>query len=81
LILVFWGTVVIGMIDNLVYPILVGNRLRQHTVVAFLAIVGGVALFGTSGLVLGPVLVSLTAFLMETWRKRTADGRTAEEGG
>jgi predicted PurR-regulated permease PerM len=79
LILVVWGTVVIGLIDNLIYPILVGNRLRQHTVIAFFAIVGGIALFGTSGLVLGPVLVSLTAFLLETWRRRTADGRTADE--
>jgi predicted PurR-regulated permease PerM len=53
--------------------------MRLHTVVAFFAIVGGIVLFGASGLVLGPVLVSLTTFLLETWRRRTADGRTADE--
>jgi predicted PurR-regulated permease PerM len=79
LILIAWGTIVIGLIDNLIYPILVGNRMRLHTVVAFFAIVGGIVLFGASGLVLGPVLVSLTTFLLETWRRRTAAGRTADE--
>lgn len=78
LILVTWGLIVIGLIDNLVYPMLVGNRLRQHTVVAFLAIVGGIAVFGASGVVLGPVVVSLTAFLLEIWRRRTEVDRAAE---
>jgi hypothetical protein len=32
LILTGWGAVIIGGIDNLLYPILVGNRLRLHTV-------------------------------------------------
>jgi predicted PurR-regulated permease PerM len=79
LILVAWGTIVVGLIDNLIYPILVGNRLRQHTVIAFLAIVGGIAVFGASGLILGPVVVSLTEFLLETWRRRTEGGDAAEE--
>ena len=79
LILTGWGTIAIGLIDNLVYPILVGNRLRQHTVIAFIAIVGGIAVFGASGIVLGPVVVSLTEFLLETWRRRTEGGRAAEE--
>ena len=79
LILVAWGTIVVGLIDNLIYPILVGNRLRQHTVIAFLAIVGGIAVFGASGLILGPVVVSLTVFLLETWRRRTESGGVAEE--
>jgi predicted PurR-regulated permease PerM len=78
LLLVAWGTIVIGLIDNLLYPILVGNRLRQHTVLTFLAIVGGLSVFGASGIVLGPVVVSLTFFLLEVWRSRTAGGQAAE---
>jgi predicted PurR-regulated permease PerM len=78
LILVAWGTIVIGLIDNLLYPILVGGRLGQHTVIAFLAIIGGITVFGACGLVLGPVVVSLTLFLLETWRRRTRSGQAAE---
>jgi predicted PurR-regulated permease PerM len=76
--LVAWGMIAIGLIDNLIYPILVGNRLRQHTVITFLAILGGLAVFGASGIVLGPVVVSLTFFLLEVWRNRTTGGRAAE---
>lgn len=71
LVLTAWGTIVVGLVDNLVYPMLVGNRLRQHTVIAFFAIIGGLTVFGATGIVLGPVLVSLTLFLLETWRRRT----------
>jgi predicted PurR-regulated permease PerM len=68
--LVAWGVCVIAMIDNLLYPVLVGNRLNQHTVISFIAIVGGITLFGAAGIVLGPVLIEFTFSLMEIWRRR-----------
>jgi predicted PurR-regulated permease PerM len=77
-ILTVWGTVFIGLIDNLLYPILVGKRLRQHTLVAFFAIVGGLTIFGASGLVLGPVIVTITAALIDIWWRRTARGHAAD---
>jgi predicted PurR-regulated permease PerM len=70
LILVAWGAVAIGCIDNLLYPILVGNRLKLHTVAAFFSILGGVILFGAPGLLLGPLTVTVTVFLLELWRIR-----------
>ena len=77
LILTVWGTVVIGLIDNLLYPILVGKKLRLHTALVFIAIVGGLALFGGSGLILGPVVLAMTDALIEIWRRRTAAGNAA----
>jgi predicted PurR-regulated permease PerM len=79
LILIVWGTVIVGLIDNLLYPILVGKRLRLHTVPVFFAIVGGLAVFGAAGLILGPVVLALTNAILEIWRRRTAGGRPAEE--
>ncbi|MBC7625528.1 MAG: AI-2E family transporter [Aeromicrobium sp.] len=70
LILSAWGTFVVGTIDNLVRPILVGNRLKLHTVLAFMAVVGGLILFGAAGLILGPVILTVTLVLLETWRSR-----------
>ena len=78
LILTAWGTVVIGLIDNLLYPMLVGNRMRMHTVPVFIAIVGGLAVFGASGLVLGPVILALTFAALEIWKRRTSYGKAAE---
>jgi predicted PurR-regulated permease PerM len=78
IVLVGWGLSVIAVIDNLLYPFIVGNRIHQHTVVTFLAIVGGVTLFGGTGIILGPVIVTLTFFLLDVWRNRTSAGRPAE---
>ena len=69
--LTVWGLVVVGTIDNLLYPILVGNRLKLHTVLAFIAVVGGLILFGPAGLILGPVVLTVTMVLLEIWTERT----------
>ena len=77
-ILVGWGAVAIGLIDNLLYPMLVGRRLRFHPLPVFFSIVGGLALFGAAGLVLGPITLSVTAALLDLLRRRTSGGRTAD---
>jgi predicted PurR-regulated permease PerM len=40
IILFLWGGLVVSSIDNLLYPMLVGNRLKLHTVPAFISLVG-----------------------------------------
>ena len=67
IILVLWGTLVVGTVDNLLRPILVGSRLKLHTLLAFMSVVGGMVLFGSSGLILGPVMLTITLFLISLW--------------
>ena len=76
LLLTAWGGIVIALIDNVIYPILVKDRLRLHTVPVFIAMLGGLVVFGTAGVVLGPVVLVLTFALIEIWRRRVhpADG-------
>jgi predicted PurR-regulated permease PerM len=91
LVLTLWGMLVVGTIDNLLRPILVGKRLRLHTVLAFISVVGGLLLFGPAGLILGPVTLTVTVVLLDVWHKRTvppvvpddaeALGRFETEGG
>lgn len=64
------GSLIISTLDNLLYPMLVGVQLRQHTVSIFLSLLGGVWLFGASGLVLGPVLFCVAESLLEIWKQR-----------
>jgi predicted PurR-regulated permease PerM len=66
------GSLVIRLIINIVYPVLVRNRLRAPSVTIFIALLGGVVLFGWSGLVLGPVIVTATGALLEICAKRFA---------
>jgi predicted PurR-regulated permease PerM len=77
-ILVAWGALAIGLIDNILYPMLVGQRLRFHPLPVFFSIVGGLGLFGAAGLVLGPVTLAVTAALLELLRRRTSGGRAAD---
>jgi predicted PurR-regulated permease PerM len=73
ILLTLWGTLVVGLVDNVLYPILVGRRLMLHTVPSFIAVVGGLVLFGTSGIVLGPIIVAGAQTLLEIWRARVVD--------
>jgi predicted PurR-regulated permease PerM len=77
--LVAWGTIVVGTIDNVLYPIFVGKRLRLHTLPVFIAIVGGLSVFGTAGVVLGPLVLALLMAIIEVWKQRTRAGQSAEE--
>ena len=77
LILFLWGLIVVANIDTVLRPILVGNRLKLHTALVFISVVGGVMLFGPAGLILGPVVFTITAVLLEIWRGRTAAASAA----
>ena len=68
-ILVAWGVVVIGSIDNVLSPKLVGRRARLHELLIFFAVLGGLQVFGVLGLVLGPVVVAMTLALIEMARE------------
>lgn len=70
LILGLWGAVVIGLVDNWLYPILVGQKLKLHTTLAFISTVGGLVVFGPPGLILGPIVLTVTLFLLRIWQDR-----------
>ncbi|WP_049831941.1 AI-2E family transporter [Bradyrhizobium japonicum] len=72
IVLTIWGTLVVGLVDNVVYPILVGNKLRMQTMLSFIAVVGGLVFIGAPGVVLGPLLLAVTLTLVQIWRSRAA---------
>lgn len=78
-ILVGWGILAVGSIDNVLYPFLVGDKLRLHTVPTFFSILGGIGLFGAAGLILGPMALAITIGLLDIWWCRTEAGQAAEE--
>jgi len=71
--LALWGGAIVSTIDNFLYPILIGPRLRQHTVAVLVSILGGVAFFGVTGIVLGPVFFSVASTLLEIWKQQNAE--------
>ncbi len=71
LILSLWGMLIVSTVDNLLRPIWVGNRLKLHTVLVFISVVGGLLWFGPGGLILGPLVLTVTIALLEIWSTRT----------
>lgn len=55
----------VGLVDNLVKPILVKRDVHMHGGIIFFALLGGLTAFGTVGLLLGPLFVT---FLVATVR-------------
>jgi len=69
--LVVSGVFVIVVIDNLLRPVLVGKQLQIHTVAVFISVVGGMLLFGPSGILLGPIVLTVTQVLLELSRGKS----------
>lgn len=58
-ILVFCGVFVIGLVDNVLRPILVGRDTRIPDYLVLISTLGGLQLFGISGIIIGPVIAAL----------------------
>jgi predicted PurR-regulated permease PerM len=52
-------SLVIGSVDNLLRPQLVGRDTRMHELLIFFSTLGGLLLFGASGFIVGPILAAL----------------------
>jgi predicted PurR-regulated permease PerM len=57
--LTLWGVMVIGLVDNLLRPMLVGRDTRMPDYLILVATVGGISLFGLNGFVIGPVIAAM----------------------
>jgi len=77
-ILTAWGVLIIHPVDNLLGPVLVGSTLRMHTLLTFFSVIGGLAAFGASGVVLGPVTVAVVSGLVELF-DRSHSAEPAQE--
>lgn len=67
IILFVWGIIVIGSIDNVIRTLVVSERTHMSMVVIFLGIAGGVSVFGFPGLIFGPLILSITATVLELY--------------
>lgn len=64
LFILIWGVVVIGMVDNVARPYLIGGKAHTYPLLTFFVILGGIWTMGIKGVVIGPlVLMILMSFL------------------
>ena len=58
--LLIWSAVLVGMVDNVIRPLLLKKGVELNTLMIFFALMGGVQAFGVLGLFAGPVIFSVT---------------------
>lgn len=63
-VLIVVGVFVVGLVDNVLRPILVGKDTQMPDYIVLMSTVGGIALFGINGFVIGPVIA---AMFMAAW--------------
>ncbi len=64
--LIFCG-IVVGSLDNVLRPILIGKDTRMHELMIFFGTLGGIMMFGISGIVIGPLIASLFVTIWELY--------------
>ena len=64
IVLIAAGVIIIGLVDNVLRPILVGRDIQMPDYLVLLSTLGGLAVFGVSGFVIGPVIA---AFFLVVW--------------
>jgi predicted PurR-regulated permease PerM len=72
-----FGSLVVGSVDNIMRPLVAGARDKQNPVVIALAAIGGTYAFGPLGILLGPLVVSLSAAVLEEIKPLVAAARAA----
>jgi predicted PurR-regulated permease PerM len=65
--LVAYGIFVIGLADNLLRPILVGKDTGMPDYVVMITTLGGMAVFGINGFILGPVIAAMFIAVWHIW--------------
>lgn len=65
--LTLWGILMLGFIDNILRPRLIERHAKIHPLLILLSVIGGLALFGPTGFLLGPLALSLLLTLLEIY--------------
>lgn len=78
IILLGFGIIVIGTVDNFLRPILIGKELEMHSLLIMFSTLGGLVLFGFSGFIIGPVIISVLLSLWDIYNVYYSDFLSCE---
>ncbi len=73
LVLTAFGVLVIGLVDNILRPVLVGKDTKMPDYVVLVSTLGGMAIFGLNGFVIGPVIAAMFIAAWDLFAKARQD--------
>src|SRR3989344_3370704 len=68
--ILLWGGLIVGLIDNILKPKLIGKKTNLHPLLVFVSIIGGLWAFGFIGVLIGPIIAALLIVLLDMYRVR-----------
>jgi predicted PurR-regulated permease PerM len=75
-----WCAVVVGGVDNVLRPVLVGGDTKMPDILILVSTFGGLALFGIAGLIIGPVIAAFFVTMWEVYYETFRDFLTQAGG-
>lgn len=69
ILLLTFGLLVVGTIDNIIRPIIVGKRAKINPAIALIGMLGGLSLLGPIGLIVGPILLEYLLMFLSFYAK------------
>ena len=77
ILLVVWGVLVIGSVDNFIRPLIYRRFSEVHPLITLIGAIGGVSHFGLLGLLIGPLALSYFFELIRMYREEYLEPETA----
>lgn len=74
--LLVWSVALVGTIDNFLSPMMVGRKINIPEIVILFSVLGGIALLGPVGILIGPITVSLLYTLISMYRNEFQQNQT-----
>lgn len=63
-----WAAVLVGSIDNILSPFIVGRSVAIHPLLVLFSVLGGIALMGPVGILIGPLVICFIYTLMSVYK-------------
>ena len=77
--LAIWAALAVGLVDNLLSPLIVGKRTRMHALLILLSILGGLEYFGPIGFILGPTVLAALLVILELYKAGILEKASASQ--
>jgi predicted PurR-regulated permease PerM len=78
ILLIAIGTLVISQVDNFLRPLLFSGKTQTHTLMLFFSIMGGIAVFGLLGVVMGPFIAAVFISILKMFELQLHPEREKE---
>lgn len=72
-------SVIVGLVDNVVRPWVIGGRTEMGGLVVFISVLGGISVFGLLGVIVGPIVVATAASLLDLYAPSTPGGNIGSQ--